>query len=77
MSSENDSPIFTYQTRLDCVDDQFQILGAMGGLLSRVERSLFADFSSGKEVSLLKIRISEEIWHHSKTIQCDSCPIAR
>src|SRR5215216_1293984 len=44
----------TYQTRLVQEKEQEEILGAYAGLLSKVERSLYAEGAKGKSLSSCK-----------------------
>ena len=53
MQSES-SQLFTYQTRILVDDKASAILDDCAGLLSSIERKLFADFASGKKIADLK-----------------------
>src|ERR1700722_6845863 len=50
----NEKTIFTYQTRLRIDDADSQVLDEYAELFGKVERSLFADFSAGKNPLKLK-----------------------
>lgn len=52
---KTNNPISTYQARLDLDDATSEAFDEMAKLLSRVERSLFADMMAGKKISELKI----------------------
>ncbi|MCX6990788.1 MAG: transposase, partial [Chlamydiae bacterium] len=45
---------FTYQTRFSCDENMSRILDDYADLMSRVERTLFADIAAGKSFSELK-----------------------
>src|ERR1700722_1778556 len=49
-----DLQTFTYQARLQISDSSSAILKSCAGLLSQVERHLFADIASGKDASDMK-----------------------
>src|SRR3954468_8903243 len=50
----SDRPIFTYQTRITMTREATCVLDAYAALHGRVERSLFAQWSAGHQISKLK-----------------------
>jgi hypothetical protein len=54
MPSQQDTPVFTYHTRIPVTPEQDQILRAYAILFGHVERTLFADIEKGKHAKDLK-----------------------
>src|SRR5215472_18488585 len=54
MSSRQDRPIFTYQTRVSVTPEQDQLLREYARRFGHIERTLFADLQKGKDANQLK-----------------------
>src|SRR5215469_1659650 len=54
MSSHQDKPIFTYQTRVSVTPQQDQLLREYARRFGHIERTLFADLQKGKAANQLK-----------------------